>query len=91
MVVKDIIEELRHYPPNAKVFLRNCDYLNAKDVPAEAIVCKEDSQGGCVANNPKRYALVIAGSTRETSYPRENTKKREGDELHSSSKIGGLR
>ena len=45
MVVKDIIEEFRYYSPNTKVFLRNSDYPNAKDVPADVIIAKQYPEG----------------------------------------------
>lgn len=77
MVVKDILEELRHYSPNTKVFLRNSDYPNAKDVLAEIVLCKEYPEKVRI-NGVTRTALVIAGSTSIVPYSKDNTKEEDG-------------
>ena len=77
MVVKDIIEELRYYSPNTKVFLRNSDYPNAKDVPADVIIAK-CYPAGVTNGNHGQCALVIAGSSSIVPWVKDNTSESDG-------------
>lgn len=74
MVVKDIIEEFRYYSPNTKVFLRNSDYPNAKDVPADVIIAKQYPEG----KSSQAFALVIAGSLSAVPDAKDNVQELDG-------------
>lgn len=80
MVIKDIIEELRHYSPNTKVFLRNSDFPDAKDVLADIIIAKQYPDG---INNDgaNQCALVIAGATGTVPLVKDNVKEADGGRI----------